>query len=132
MHRLILKDCLNYIMSWKGDPVLTGLNIVRARFGERAYRFILRFARRREYPSRIPGRLEEIGKLAGLNAEESAAAVVGAKAAAAFPLWLKAVLSAIAIGGGAFVVWYVATGQHLYQPGTLYGSLSPNDFIQAL
>lgn len=130
MHKLILKDCLNYPMSWKGDPVLTGLSIVRAKFGERAYRFILRFARTRNHSSRVPSRLEEIGRLAGLNAEESAAAVVGAKAAATFPIWLKAVLSVIAIGGGAFIVWYVATGQHLYQPGTLYGSISPNDFIQ--
>ncbi len=117
-------------MSWRGDPVITGLRIVRAKFGERAYRFILRFARKKHHSSPMPERLEEIGRLAGLNAEESAAAVASAKAAATFPIWLKAVLSAIAIGGGAFIVWYVATSQHLYQPGTLYASISPTDFIQ--
>ncbi len=116
-------------MSWIGDLTFQGLEFVRVRFGEHIYRFILRLGRVQSRNRAKNARLVEIGKLAGLNAAETAAAAAAAKAAITFPIWLKVVLSGIAVAAGALVLNYYTEVNNVYTPGTLYASINPKDFL---
>lgn len=109
-------------MWWFESNPFRGLEYIRNRFGEGAYRFILRMTRRRRRSHQQSTELVEIGKLVGLNAAETAAAA--SKTGVTFPLWLKIILGCIAIVGTVIIVRQVT-----YLPGTLYASISPNDFL---
>ncbi|MFW9918894.1 MAG: hypothetical protein ACFFED_04795 [Candidatus Thorarchaeota archaeon] len=111
-------------MSWFGDYSFRGLEFARNRFGERAYRFILRMARTKTRSKSERTKLVEIGKLVGLNAAETTTAAAASKAGFTFPLWLKIVLTCIAIVGTLYIARQV-----MYIPGTLYASIKPNDFL---
>ena len=116
-------------MSWLGDNTFRGLEFVRVRFGEQIYRFVLRLGRVRTRKKAANTRLVEIGKLAGLNAAETVAAAAASKAAITFPLWLKFILSGVAVVAGTLVINYYVETHNVYLPGTLYASISPNDFL---
>lgn len=129
MTKLILIRNIMFSMSRFGEYPFQGLQFVRARFGERVYRFILRFGNRRANSKVETGRLMKIGKLVGLNAAETAAAAAASKAVITFPFWLKIILSGIAIAAGGMVIAYFVEANNVYLPGTLYASISPNDFL---
>ncbi len=111
-------------MWWLGFYTFRGLEVVRNRFGEGTYKFILRLTRPRRRSNGESARLVEIGKLVGLNAAETAAAAAASKTAFTFPLWLRIVLACIAVIGT-----YVIIRQVLYAPGTLYASIKPDDYM---
>ncbi|MDF1538907.1 MAG: hypothetical protein P1Q69_08390 [Candidatus Thorarchaeota archaeon] len=117
-------------MALVGDPVSIGLDVIRIKLGENAYRFVMQFARKKKTSPGTSKKLDEVGALCGLNAREIATASSGTNKNTKFPLWLRFILIVVAfIASFIIVIWvYNAT----YLPGTLYASLSPKDFQNRL
>ncbi len=117
-------------MALVGDPVGVGLDVIRIRFGENAYRFVMRFARTKKTRPDSSRKLGEVGALCGLNAKEIEEASNGSNETTEYPTWIAVVLfiiASIAISW-SFIMWQHAT----YTPGTWYASLSPNDFEKTI
>lgn len=116
------------------DPVRFGLDVIRSKWGEKAYHFVMRFARRRKINPVITEKLDAVGALCGLNAQETAKASNGTAKTTKFPFWLRIVLivTAFIATSSVIVVVFAGDGNGLYLPGTLYASLSPNDFQKGI
>ena len=115
-------------MAFVGDPVRNGLEVVRLKLGETAYRFVMRFARKSDANQNTIKKLDAIGSLCGLNSHEIETASNGTKNAR-FPFWLRVFLIAAAfIAASSVIVIALSSSGSLYTPGTDYASLSPNDF----
>lgn len=113
-------------MSWIGIYAYQGLQIIRSRFGDRFYEFLLRFGKPKN-PSKFQmSKLSEVGSLVGLNAMEVNDATARTANSSRFPFWLKILLVVVAIVGG-----YIIVRSALYLPGTLYGSIKPDDFHES-
>ncbi len=118
-------------MALVGDPVSIGLDVIRIKLGENAYRFVMRFARKKKTNPSTSKKLDEVGSLCGLNAREIATASSGANKNTQFPFWLRIFLLAVAFIASFFMI-FLAIQMATYLPGTLYASLSPKDFQNRL
>ena len=116
-------------MALVGDPIRLGLDVIRLKLCETAYRFVMRFARKNKIDPITSKKLDAIGSLCGLNSQEIATASNGTKHVR-FPFWLHVFLIAAAFSAASSVIVFVFSGDgsSLYVPGTDYASLSPNDF----
>ncbi len=121
-------------MALVGDSVFLGLDVIRSKLGEGAYRFIMRFARKKEISPSTSKKLSAVGSLCGLNAQEIESASNGTSKNTKFPFWLRFVLLAAAFIATSSVILVVlaGNGNGLYLPGTLYASRRPNDFQNCL
>lgn len=117
-------------MALVGDSIHIGLNVIRLRLGDNAYRFILNLGQKKQIDTIAAKNLCAIGSLCGLNQQEVEAASGGPIWNTKFPLWLRLLLLIVAFFAASQIIWIVATGRPygLYIPGTLYASLHPNDF----
>ena len=107
------------------DLASFGFSIVRSRMGLRWQSLFVRIFKRKEVPISSRKTLMSLGSAVGLNASEVDGAVEQSSSQYSIPQWLKYFLAIIAILAGFYIIYWST-----YAPGTLYGSIQPNDFKQ--
>ena len=105
-------------------PPTVGLDILRTRGGDRLYRLVLRIARIPTVRAMPSKELVRLGAKVGLEASEVEQVAESRPDVNVLPDWLKAILALIVIVG-SYYLWQRMT----YLPGTLYGAISPRDFL---
>ena len=105
-------------------PPSVGLDILRTRGGDRLYQLVLRIARIPTVRAMPSKELVRLGAKVGLEASEVEQVAESRPDVNVLPDWLKAILALIVIVG-SYYLWQRMT----YLPGTLYGAISPRDFL---
>ena len=107
------------------DLASFGFSIVQSHVGLRWQSVLDRLFKRKDISISTRKTLLSLGSAVGLNASEVDGAVEQSSSQYSIPQWFKYFLAIVAVFAGFYII-YRAT----YIPGTLYGSIHPNDFKQ--